>query len=340
MDETPQPATISSVKVASSFQLPGIGFCVAAGAKPADVYFGCSDFTVYRMDTSSEKVEAAAVSETHHESYVTGLVRSGNHLISGSYDTSLIWWNAESGQLIRRVEQAHARWIRKLAINPAGTVVASVADDMKTCQWDVETGKKISEWAGYSETTPHGYPSMLYTVTYSADGKWLATGDRTGRVLVRDTATGDTAATLETPIMYTWDPKARRHSIGGVRSLAFSHDSLRLAVGGIGTIGNIDHLGGPARIEVFNWQDNERVLEISDETHKGLVEQLQFAADDSYVIAAGGDNSGFVSLFSAKDGKVLAQDKAPMHVHDFALDPETSTIRCVGFEKGAVIQLG
>ena len=34
-----------------------------------------------------------------------------------------------------------------------------------------------------------------------------------------------------------------------------------LAVGGIGKIGNIDHLEGKARVEVFDWQKGERTHE-------------------------------------------------------------------------------
>ena len=61
-----------------------------------------------------------------------------------------------------------------------------------------------------------------------------------------------TAATVEAPTMYTWDPTARIHSTGGVRSLAFSPDGSMLVVGGTGKVGNIDHLDAKARIEVFD----------------------------------------------------------------------------------------
>lgn len=329
----------SSVKVRKTFSLPGIGLCLASQPDKSLIYSGLSDFSIVRVDVAAEKMEPAVIGSNGHSSYVMGLVRCGDALVSGGYDCSLIWWNAETGETIRRIGDAHSRWIRMLAANPDQNRIASVGDDMKTRLWDAKTGECLATWGDYELKTPHGFPSMLYAATFSPDGKWLATGDRTGRVLVRDVSNGQIAATLETPVMYTWDPTARRHSIGGIRSLAFSADSMQLAVGGMGKVGNIDHLEGVARIEVFNWQTKERRLEIEDNKHKGLVEALQFGPGDTWLASAGGDNSGFVSVWNMADGKVLAQDRAPMHVHDFELAADGRSIIAVGHQQGALIDL-
>ncbi|MBL8816103.1 MAG: hypothetical protein JNL58_08740 [Planctomyces sp.] len=327
------------VKVTGSFSLPGIGLCLTPAEDRSQIYTGLSDYSVYRTQLTAEKLESVSLGTGGHSSYVTGLVRSGQTLISGSYDCSLIWWNSGTGEVLRKVTDAHAKWIRKLAVSPDGTRVASVADDMQTKIWDVSTGECIATYGDYETTTPHGFPSMLYTVTYSPDGKWLATGDKTGRVLIRDVSTGHIAVTLETPVMYTWDPKARRHSIGGIRSLAFSADSTQLAVGGMGKVGNIDHLEGHSRIEVFRWQSAERRYEIEDGKLKGLVEALRFGAGDGFLVAAGGDNSGFVSVYNMADGKLLVQDKAPMHVHDIDLNADGRSLTAVGHHQGVVVSL-
>ncbi|MDA1230491.1 MAG: hypothetical protein O2856_06940 [Planctomycetota bacterium] len=328
-----------AVKVNKTFSLPGIAFCLAAGRTSPVIYAGLSDFSIQKADVSAEKIEAAAFGAGAHSSYVMGLVECGETLVSGGYDCSLIWWNTQSGEIIRTVADAHGRWIRMLAASPDQTRVASVGDDMKTKLWDAATGECLANWGDYETKTPHGFPSMLYAVTFSADGRWIATGDRTGRVLIRDAISGQIAAMLETPVMYTWDPTARRHSIGGIRALAFSNDSSQLAVGGMGKVGNIDHLEGMSRIEVFNWQTNERRFEIEDGKHKGLVESLQFGPDDSFLVAAGGDQSGFVSAYNMLDGKLLAQDKAPMHVHDFKLATDGRSLITVGHQQGAVMTL-
>jgi WD40 repeat protein len=331
--------TPNAIKIRKAFSLPGIAFCLATQADKSLIHSGLSDFSIVRIDVAAEKTEPTVIGSNGHSSYVMGLVRCGKMLVSGSYDCSLIWWNSETGETIRRIGDAHARWIRMLAVNPDQTRIASVGDDMKTKLWDAATGECLATWGDYELKTPHGFPSMLYAATFSPDGKWLATGDRTGRVLVRDVSNGQIAATLETPVMYTWDPTARRHSIGGIRSLAFSADSTQLAVGGMGKVGNIDHLEGVARIEVFNWQTKERRLEIEDNKHKGLVEALQFGPGDAWLASAGGDNSGFVSIWNMTDGKVLAQDRAPMHVHDFELSTDGRSLIAVGHQQGAVIDL-
>ena len=175
-----------------------------------------------------------------------------------------------------------------------GTAIASVADDMICKVWDAETGELRHELRGHGAITPHHFPSMLYACAFSPDGRHLATGDKVGHVVVWELPSGKPVATLEAPVMYTWDPVQRRHSIGGIRTLAFSPDGNLLAAGGIGKIGNIDHLEGPARVEVFDWRKGERTVEFTSDLPKGLVERLAFFPDGERLLAVGGANDGFI----------------------------------------------
>lgn len=47
-------------------------------------------------------MEPAVIGSNGHSSYVMGLVRCGDVLVSGGYDC-FYWWNAETGETIRRV---------------------------------------------------------------------------------------------------------------------------------------------------------------------------------------------------------------------------------------------
>src|SRR5205823_7888371 len=216
-------------------------------------------------------------------SYVTGVALAGKTLVSGGYDGKLMWWDTESNKAIRTVD-AHAKWIRKVIASPDGTLVASVADDMACKLWDAATGKLVKELRGHKEKTPHNFTSMLYAVAFSADGKLLATGDKVGHVVVWDVEGGRELTAVEAPVMYTWDPVQRLHSIGGVRSLAFSPDGRLLAVGGMGKVNNIDHLEGNARVEVFDWKQGKRTHEFPGGKFRGLVQQLVFHPQGDWLL--------------------------------------------------------
>ena len=317
----------ANLKVASERKQSGILFSVARQTNSERLYLGAADAKVYSLDVGAKDSQAAEF--VGHTSYVTGVALAGRFLVSGSYDGDLIWWDRDSGELVGRVA-AHSRGVRRVISSPDGRYVISVADDMRCRIWDVERARLVRDLHGHEQVTPHHFPSMLYACAVSADGQYLATGDRTGKNIVWDLHNGRQLAVVETPVMYTWDPVQRIHSIGGVRSLAFSPDSRLLAVGGMGKVGNIDHLGGLARVEIFDWQAGQRTHEFPGETHKGLVEQLAFHPTGKWLLAAGGDHKGFIQFFDLNAGKVLKQDKAPMHVHDFTLNEVADTIYAAG----------
>ena len=65
----------------------------------------------------------------------------------------------------------------------------------------------------------------------------------------------------------------------------------------------------------------------------GLVEQIAFAPDGSWFIAAGGDHNGFISVYETKSGKLIKQEKAPMHVHQFVVNEPHDTVYAVGHQR-------
>jgi WD40 repeat protein len=323
------------LKLAKDFGLKAIAFAVARVPGSMRVFLGCSDFKVYEADLAAAKFEPKEL--YGHESYVTGVALAGKTLVSGGYDGRLTWYDTDAKKVLRS-ETAHAKWIRRVVSSPDGKVVASVADDMVCRLWAAD-GKPLHELRGHAEKTPHGFGSMLYAATFSADGKLLATGDKVGKVKVWEVATGKPVGEVEAPVMYTWDPVQRLHSIGGIRSLAFSPDGKSLAVGGTGKIGNIDHLEANARIELFDWAAQKRLTEYTADKSKGLVNQLRFAPDGSWLLAAGGANEGFLLLLDRDAKKTLRQEKVGAHVHDAAIDEKGETVILAGHNKVAVYEM-
>ena len=320
----------NTLKVVREISRDDILFSVARAGDASRVFVGSSDACIYEMDAMAEEPEPLAMEG--HESYVTGLVRAGERLISGSFDGALIWWNVETRQTVRKIH-AHAKWIRQLAITCDGRLLASVADDMVCRVWKTDNGELVHELKGHAEKTPQHFPSMLYACAFSADGKLLATADRTGQTVIWDVEKGERLASVHTPIMYTWDPKKRIHSIGGIRSVAFAPDGRLLAIGGTGTINNIDHLEALSRVEIFDWEKGEQTHEFAGDTYKGLVERLVFHPNNEWLLAAGGDHNGFIKFYDLKEKKIIKQDKAPMHVHDLVVHEAHDTIYAAGHGK-------
>jgi WD40 repeat protein len=328
------PDTLKQVKDLSR---PAAVFAIALVPKSGWAYFGCQDFKVYEANFAATKFAPRELYA--HESYVTGVAAIETGVVSGGYDGKLVWWDSEEESIVRTVE-AHTKWIRKVIPSPDGKLVASIADDMVCKLWDATTGRLVRELRGHKEKTPNNFVSMLYAVGFSSDGKFLATGDKVGHVVVWEVSTGKELASCEAPVMYTWDPVQRMHSIGGVRSVAFSPDGKQLAVGGMGKVGNIDHLEGKSRVEVFDWRTGKQVAEFPGDKFSGLVNRLAYAPDGSWLLGAGGAGEGFLQFYDVATKKVLRQEKLPMHVHDFALSADGTTITSVGHNRIVIHKLG
>jgi WD40 repeat protein len=294
------------------------------------VLAGAADGNVFDLDPSVDKPEIKK--HAGHTSFVTGVAVAGDVIVSGSYDCSLIWRKLDGGEIVRQVADAHGRWIRKVIASPDGRIVASVADDMVCRLWEASSGKLLHELRGHEIRTPNHFPSMLYACAFSADGLRLATADKTGRICLWEVASGSKLRVLEAPGFYTWDPKQRIHSIGGTRAVAFSPDGKTLVAGGIGTIGNIDHLDGPARVELFDLDSGESVKVFSGET-KGLIEQLLYHPGGQFLFGVGGDNGGLWQAFDMSERKNIRSEKAPMHVYAAELSDDAKQLVAVGHNK-------
>jgi WD40 repeat protein len=312
-----------------------ITFAVARVPNSTRVFLGCSDFKVYDADIGAAKFEPKELYA--HGSYVTGVALFGKTLVSGGYDGKLNWYDIDTGKVVRSAD-AHGKWIRRVRVSPDGKLAASVGDDMVCRLWDAATGKLAHELRGHAETTPNGFSSMVFTAAFSPDGKHLATGDKVGKVKVWEVASGKPVAELDAPVMYTWDPIQRLHSIGGVRALAFSPDGKTLAAGGIGKIGNIDHLEGKPRVELFDWAAGKRTSEHEGD-RKGIVNHLEYAPDGSWLLAAGGGNDGFVFFLDAGAKKVLRSEKVAAHIHDVATTENGDNLIAAGHNKLVVFDL-
>ena len=326
------PSQPRNLRVVREIARRDILFAVARVPRSDTLLVASSDTKVHELDASQTNPTGRELAS--HDRYVTSVRLSGRTAISGGYDGRLIWWDRWRGETIRTVE-AHDRWIRNLAVSPDGNTLASVGDDMVCRLWNIASGAKLHELRGHAERTPTGFGMMLYNCVFSADGRHLATCDRVGRVIVWDSATGRQLSDFEAPLLYTWDGTQRIRSIGGARGLAFSPDGAHVAVGGVGQINNVDGLGGPSRVEVFDWARRQRVLEFTGQN--GLVNRLVYHPQNEWLCAIGGGSNGLIMFYDTARRSMIHQGNVPMHVHDVAFNEDHTTLYAVGHQKIVVM---
>jgi WD40 repeat protein/serine/threonine protein kinase len=120
-------------------------------------------------------------------------------LVSGSHDGTTRVWDARTGALIHTQQGPEAR-ARGLALSADGKllVTSSLTAPFEVWLWDVrqdETGPRLEKRRQPLE----GHNGPAFGVAFSSDGKYVASAGVDGKVIVSDTATGQTQIALARP---------------------------------------------------------------------------------------------------------------------------------------------
>lgn len=232
----------------------------------------------------------------------------GELLAVGDQSGLITLYDLATASLLRSFDHHRAR-VYALAFSPDDSLLVSGSRDRTVQSWDVQSGERlggsrapgevlaISVTAGGEQFAGVGYysaigelwntrgaeslgsieghPTRLRSVAYSADGRWLATSDEEGRVLLRRAE--DLSVVLELD-----------SGPGEALSLAFSRDGERLAVGSEdGRITLWDSLSG---LRLVRWH-----------AHGGEIWALAFSPDGRTLISGGGD--GLLGFWDATSGE-------------------------------------
>ena len=196
-----------------------------------------------------------------------------NRVVSGSFDSNVILWNALNGEILHRMT-GHGGDVESVAFSPDGAQVVSGAADFTVILWNADTGEEIRRLTGHR--------SPVRSVAYSPDGNYILGGSR--------------GIADNPPLIVLWDSEDGRqlrtyegHN-AGVQTLAISPDSLTF-------------LSGARNGELKLWDVNsgEVIQELIG--HATAIEDISFDPDGTRAVSASGD--GTIIIWSLPDGNII-----------------------------------
>lgn len=206
----------------------------------------------------------------------------GTQLFTADSWGQVLCWPVAGDTLKPRwaIAQAHATWLRRLAISPSGAKLATCGNDRLVRVFSTVDGKLLAELIGHA--------SHVHSVAFHQDDRILVSGDLKGVVKHWDLAGGKCVRELDASKLFK---KFHQYDQGGVRSMTFDTQFQTLYCAGFeGTNANQAH--GVPTVVAFDWASGkERALLTPKADFKGPILDVVYHPA-GFLIGAGSSEAG------------------------------------------------
>ena len=310
------------------------------------LFAGARDYLVHRWDLSQAPVLEPPVdpkkkprfppvpaappdSRTElsgHDSWVGGiaLFEDGDRMVTGDFVGRVVIWTDRSGDAKPQFSfEAHQGSIRKVAVSPDGTLIATAGNDGAVRLWHADAEKKLRHEL-------LGHACHVYHVAFHPDGKSLVSADLKGCLKQWDIASGKLTRELDASLLHTYSVKYEV-DVGGIRGMNFNADGSQLAcAGATGEDKGIAH-SGDARVLLFDWDSGQLVRELRPEKKEVCTAWgVQFHTDGFIVASGGSRTGGFLWFWTPNDDVAFHvlkfRQRAPGFDVDLSSDSKTLAV--------------
>jgi WD40 repeat protein/DNA-binding XRE family transcriptional regulator len=131
--------------------------------------------------------------------WTVAVSHDGTLIASGSDDTTIRLWDIQTGTCLR-ILTGHSHRVWCVTFSPDDTLIASTSDDGTIRIWERTTGRCIREWRQTSplskndgqveQNEPKGHTAWTRTISFSPDGRYLASGSHDQTVCIWEVSSG------------------------------------------------------------------------------------------------------------------------------------------------------
>ena len=230
------------------------------------------DGTVQRWDMSAAAPRQLPPLTGHH-GWVQALAFQADAqqlLTADSWGHLACWaYQEEAPTRTWSQSQAHANWIRTVAVSPDGKLVATGGNGKAVKLWSTTDGALQQELV---------HPQRVFSLCFHPNGEALISGDLEGTLRHWDLSTATVARELQAASLYADEAvtKGRIQQCGGVRHLQLNATGTHLACAGQKEPGGGFATGTPC-VLIYDWESGKQIREMPmGGTQDGFAYDAQF----------------------------------------------------------------